>query len=44
MKEIIQKGMESAMDLRVPLKAEVVQGNDWFEAKIVCRNYLRYKQ
>lgn len=33
MTSLIIKEMESAMDLRVPLKVEVSAGKDWFEAK-----------
>jgi len=33
MKRLIQDGMENAMQLKVPLKAETAVGNDWYEAK-----------
>ncbi len=33
MKEIIEKGMANAMELKVPLTAECAIGKDWYEAK-----------
>ncbi len=33
MKQLIQNGMEHAMELKVPLKAETEIGTDWYEAK-----------
>lgn len=33
MKALIQDGMEHAMELKVPLKAETEVGSDWYEAK-----------
>lgn len=33
MKEIIENGMNHAMELKVPLTSECAVGNDWYEAK-----------
>ena len=33
MKTIIQKGMETAMNLDVPLTSEISIGQTWYEAK-----------
>ncbi|MPN18449.1 DNA polymerase I [bioreactor metagenome] len=33
MKELIQNGMEHAMELKVPLEAECKVGSTWYEAK-----------
>ena len=32
-KQILKKEMENVIKLDVPLKAEVTEGNDWYEAK-----------
>ncbi len=32
-KEIVRRNMESAADLKVPLKVEIETGKDWYEAK-----------
>ena len=33
LKEMVQKTMDSAMELKVPLKADVCVGHNWYEAK-----------
>ena len=33
MKEIVERGMQEAMDLKVPLIAEASTGKNWYDAK-----------